>query len=102
MRALLTQPPADAPIKYDPDGPEPEFLYEVIDGFVVRKTVGASEVRLANRLDKLLAPVLAASGFGESYTELGYELPNGGPSRKPEVSVLSYGRWPQDRPFPKG
>lgn len=103
MSALLTQPPAaDALTPYDPNGPEPEFLFEVIDGFVVRKTVGVSEVRLANRLEQLLSPVLKACGFGEAYVELGYELPNGGPSRKPDVSVLSFDQWPKDRPFPKG
>jgi Uma2 family endonuclease len=100
--ALTDAPAIDEPVRYDPDGPEPGFLFEVIDGFVVRKTVGASEVRLANRLERFLSPVLTACGFGESYVELGYELPQGGPGRKPGVSILSFGRWPKDRPFPKG
>src|SRR5690242_17146659 len=80
--------------RYDPAGGEPGFLYEVIDGFVVRKTVGANEISLANRLNRFLAPFVDDRGLGRSFTELGYELPGGGPRRKPDVSFLSESRWP--------
>jgi Uma2 family endonuclease len=103
MSALLTGvPETETRVPYDPNGPEPDYLFEVIDGFIVRKTVGVAEVRMASRLEKLLAPFLAASGFGESYPELGYELPNSGMKRRPDISILSYERWPRDRKFPRG
>jgi len=87
---------------YDPEADEPEFLFEVIDGFIVRKTVGANEIDLANTLNRHLASFVAAHGLGRAYVELGYELPGGGPRRKPDVSFLSEGRWPRSRPFPPG
>ena len=88
--------------RYDPTTEEPEFLFEVIDGYIVRKTVGAKEVRLANLLRDALSPFVRAAGLGQSYIELGYELPGGGPRRKPDVSVLSEQRWPASREFPDG
>jgi len=88
---------------YDPDGPEPEFLFEVIDGLVERKTVGAHEIRIANRLYTAILPALTGSASGEAFVELGYELPKTNHARrKPDVSVLSYHRWPVKKPFPKG
>jgi Uma2 family endonuclease len=113
----MTQPLATAPtetdlalangnspplVRYDPAAPEPEFLFEVVDGFIVRKTVGASEVRLANTLNRFLAPFVDAGGLGQSFIELGYDLPGGGPRRKPDVSFVSEQRWPRSRPFPEG
>jgi Uma2 family endonuclease len=89
--------------EYDPDGPEPEFLFEVVDGLVVRKTVGAREIRIANLLKDLMTPVAVKHRIGNVYIELGYDLPNTGHARrKPDVSVLSFKRWPADKPFPKG
>jgi Uma2 family endonuclease len=88
---------------YDPDKPEPEFLFEVVDDFVVRKTVGAREIRIANILNNLLMRVVAKKRVGAVYVELGYELPNTNRARrKPDVSVLSFDRWPADREFPPG
>ena len=87
---------------YDPAGQEPEFLFEVIDGFIVRKTVGLKEVNIANRLNLFLAHFAEVHGLGRGLTELGYDLPNGGPRRKPDVSFLSYDRWAKDVPFPDG
>jgi Uma2 family endonuclease len=88
--------------RYDPQAPEPDFLFEVVDGQIVRKTVGTGEVRIANRLNRALGPYLDAAGKAESYVELGYALPGGRLKRKPDLSVLSFSRWPKDRPFPPG
>jgi len=102
MSALLTENLTDGQVPYDPGAPEPDFLFEVIDGIIVRKTVGASEIRLANWHQLRIAPALTASGFGDSFIELGYDLPNASPKRKPDLSILSYERWPRTRPFPRG
>jgi Uma2 family endonuclease len=88
---------------YTPDGPEPEFLFEVIDGLVERKTVGAHEVGIANMLKDLLTPVVTERRDGRVYVELGYDLPKTNHARrKPDVSVLSFKRWPAEKRFPKG
>jgi len=88
--------------RYDPTGPEPEFLFEVIDGFIVRKTVGAREIRIASTLHQHLSAFVAAARLGLTFQELGYDLPGGGTRRKPDVSFLSESRWPRSRPFPPG
>ncbi|MBX9581245.1 MAG: Uma2 family endonuclease [Gemmataceae bacterium] len=102
-RPEAARPRADGrrPRRYDPTAPEPEFTFEVVDGLVVRKPVGAKEFDIATRLHNALIPVLAASGFGRSYPGLGYALP-GGRGRKPDVSVLSFARWADGHLFPPG
>jgi Uma2 family endonuclease len=88
---------------YDPDGPKPNFLFEVVDDLVVRKTVGAREIHIANMIKDLMAPLVAGQRIGRVYVEIGYELPNTKRARrKPDVSVLSFTRWPFDKPIPKG
>jgi len=89
-------------VRYDPAAPAPEFLFEVIGDFIVRKTVGAKEVSIAAVIHEFLAPFVRANGLGRAFPELGYELPGGGPRRKPDVSFLSEQRWPRSRPFPPG
>ncbi|MFO0852050.1 MAG: Uma2 family endonuclease [Gemmataceae bacterium] len=86
---------------YDPTGPEPEFLFEVENGLIVRKTVGAEEVRLAARLYRLLGPAVDALGAGEAFPEIGITLTTGH-QRKPDISFVSYARWPRARPIPQG
>lgn len=88
--------------RYDPTAQEPEFLFEVVNGYVVRKTVGVRVVRLANRLSDALGAHIRAGGLGQSFIELGYDFSDGGPRRKPDVSFLSERRWPADRDFPDG
>jgi len=89
--------------RYDPASPEPEFLFEVLDDFIVRKTVGVREVRLAKLLyDHLMQFTASLPGLGQAFQELGYDFGDGGPRRKPDVSFLSESRWPSSREFPPG
>lgn len=89
-------------VRYDPTAEEPEFTFEVIGDYIVRKTVGARETRLANVLHNALSPVVEAAGLGRSFVGLGYTLPGGGRRPKPDVSFLSEARWPAGREFPPG
>ena len=102
MSALLTpiRPTPGEP--YDPAAPEPEFRFEVIDGHIVRRPMGFRETRLACNLFELLAPVIRASGVGECYADAGFYIPPRNRGRKPDVSVLTFDRWPKGRPFPDG
>lgn len=88
--------------RYDPEATAPEFRFEVLDGIIVRKTVGAAEVRLAKFFYDLFSPAVRAAGLGDLYPELGYELSDDGPKRKPDLSFLSFQQWPANRPFPPG
>jgi len=94
-----TPPPL---VRYDPTAEEPEFLFEVIDDFIVRKTVGAKEIRLASILTRHLGVYVDTHELGQAFNELGYDLPVTGPRRKPDVSFLSESRWPRNREFPPG
>lgn len=86
---------------YDPTGPEPEFLFEVENGLIVRKTVGAEEVRFANRLFMFVGPFANGLGSGEMLVEIGVSLTTG-KRRRPDLSFVSYTSWPRDRAIPPG
>ena len=87
-------------VRYDPTVQEPDFLFEVIDGFIVRKTVGARGIRISSTLQGFLGSFVCVNKLGRTFGQLGYDLPGGGPKRKPDVSFLSESRWPRNREFP--
>ncbi len=89
-------------VRYDPTVQEPDFLFEVIDGFIVRKTVGARGIRISSTLQGFLGSFVCVNKLGRTFGQLGYDLPGGGPKRKPDVSFLSESRWPRNREFPPG
>ncbi|MBX9625490.1 MAG: Uma2 family endonuclease [Gemmataceae bacterium] len=89
-------------VRYDPSAPGPEYRFEVVNDYIVRKPVGWKEMRIAAILDNALAPAVRAAGVGRSYQGMGYDLPGGGRRPKPDVSVLSFARWPDDRDEPDG
>jgi Uma2 family endonuclease len=103
MSAVLTAvPEVETRVPYDPNGPEPDFLFEVVDGFVMRKTVGAAEVTLANLLNEFLIPALKESRFGKSFVERGVEFTSTGVKRRPDLSIVSFERWPRKKRIPEG
>ena len=63
--------------------------------------MGAEEMRWASRLCRRLTAYAESAGLGESFVDVGFSLPHG-PNRKPDVSYLSFDRWPAGRPFPAG
>lgn len=102
MIATLT--PSRAPAEgdlYDPTAPEPDFRFEVVDGRIVRKRMGAEEMRWAGRLSRRLNAFTESAGIGESFVDVGFRLPDG-PDRRPDMSYVGFDRWPADRPFPHG
>lgn len=81
---------------------EPDGLYEVVDGVVVEKTnVGARELWLANVLGGLLKALPGAAEAGQVLVEMIYDFrPALNHERRPDVSFVSFARWPQDRAVP--
>ena len=102
MSALLTRPRTVEGGPYDPSAPRVDFRFEMVDGIVVRRPMGFREMRVASELHRLLSPVVAASGVGECYVDAGFYIPPRNRGRKPDVSVLTFDRWPKGRPFPDG
>jgi Uma2 family endonuclease len=96
MSALATPPSAEALKR------EPEFLYEVIDGQIVEKKVGAREVMLANTLSRLLSAWLWDQDIGHGLVEMGYPIPPKNNELKPDFSIVSFQSWPHDLELPIG
>jgi Uma2 family endonuclease len=81
---------------------EPEFLYEIVDGRIVEKAVGAREVMLANTLSRLLSAWLWDQDIGHGLVEMGYPIPPNNNERKPDFSIVSFQSWPHDLEVPVG
>ncbi len=81
---------------------EPDGLYEVIDGIVVEKTdVGAREIWLANVLGRLIENLPGSEQAGQVLVEMIYDFrPALDHERRPDVSFVSFDRWPKDRALP--
>jgi Uma2 family endonuclease len=97
MPATLAPPPESEHLEREPD-----FLYEVIDGRIVEKPVGAREVMLANTLSRLLSAWLWDNDIGHGLVEMGYPIPPKNNERKPDFSIVSFESWPHDRELPVG
>ncbi len=75
--------------------------YELVDGEIVKKTVGAADIALANLLNESLAVAVRAANCGLSYVEMGFTMTNGN-GRIPDVAFLSYQTWARNRRIPPG
>lgn len=94
--------PAQPDYKNPPRGIDK--LYEVVDGeFVESKTMGASQTRIAARLLTALAVFLRENKLGEADAEMLFILRQTPRlERRPDVSYVSFERWPADVPVPEG
>jgi Uma2 family endonuclease len=80
---------------------EPEGLYEVIDGRVVEKTMGAYECWLAAWICKLLDRFLDNTPLGRAVPEMIFDLrPAVDRERRPDVAIVSFERWARGRQIP--
>ena len=81
---------------------EPEGLYEVIDGRVVEKQMGAHEAWLTKVIYDLLNPYVKANSFGCVVQEMIFNLrPTVNRERRPDVAFISFERWARNRPVPQ-
>lgn len=81
---------------------EPDGLYEVIDGRIVEKTVGAYECWLAAVVFGAIDPYLKANPRGRAVPEMIFDLrPVVDRQRRPDVAFVSYERWARDRRVPE-
>jgi Uma2 family endonuclease len=80
---------------------EPDALYEVVDGKIVEKTVGAYECWLAAVLFGALDPYLKQNPLGRAVQEMIFDLrPAVDRERRPGVAFVSFKRWARDRRIP--
>src|SRR3954447_15239862 len=85
--------------------PEPpangDLLYEVVDGQIVEKPMGAYEGQLASLLLEYLAPFVRAQQLGTVVVEVLFLInPAKDLQRRPDVAFVSDARWPRKRHAP--
>ncbi len=79
-----------------------DMLYEVVEGKVVEKIVGASEIEIATLLIEFLAPFVRAHRLGKVLGEMIFRIDQvKALQRRPDVSFVSHARWPYHRRVPK-
>jgi Uma2 family endonuclease len=88
----------DVPI----DHHEPDGLYEVIDGRIVEKAMGAYECWLASVLFGALDPFNTAHPLGRVVQEMIFDLrPHVARERRPDVAFVSFDRWARNQRIPR-
>jgi Uma2 family endonuclease len=81
---------------------EPDGLYEVIDGRVVEKPMGAYECWLAAWICKQLDRFLDNTPLGRAVPEMIFDLrPTVDRERRPDVAFVSFERWARNRGVPR-
>ncbi len=84
------------------DHVEPDRLYEVVDGRIVQKTMGAYECWLASVIFGALDPYLLTHPLGRVVQEMIFDLrPHVDRERRPDVAFVSFERWARDRRIPR-
>jgi Uma2 family endonuclease len=89
--------PSDADLLQIPD----DVLYEVVDGKIVEKVVGASQVEIASLLMEFLAPFVRTRKLGRLLMEMVFRIDVASNlQRRPDVAFVSHARWPFHRRVP--
>jgi Uma2 family endonuclease len=77
-------------------------LYEVVDGRIVEKTMGAYEYWLAAVVHGYLCRYADDNPIGRAVIEMIFDLrPHVDRERRPDVAFVSFERWPRDRRIPR-
>ncbi len=78
-----------------------DMLYEVVDGQVVEKTMGAFETGIASLLVEILGPFARANRLGRFFGEMLFRIDLAQDlQRRPDVAFVSHARWPCNRRVP--
>jgi Uma2 family endonuclease len=97
MAAVALDQPDHLTVPSEPDG-----LYEVIDGRIVEKAMGAYECWFASVMFGALDPYNQANPSGRVVQEMIFDLrPHVARERRPDVAFVSFERWAQDRRIPQ-
>ncbi len=97
--AIDLEPPI---VATEPELADEDKLYEVVDGQIVSKKMGALELQVAARLFARLSAHVEGRGLGTAEVEMIFLLdPSTGLQRRPDVAFVSRDRWPIDEPAPR-
>ncbi|MFI5458264.1 MAG: Uma2 family endonuclease [Isosphaerales bacterium] len=97
---MATATPERLDVPIDPG--EPDGLYEVIDGRIVEKVMGAYEYWLAAVMHGRLDRYADENLIGRAVIEMIFDLrPHVNRERRPDVAFVSFERWARDRRIPR-
>ncbi len=92
--------PVPPPTALAPTIPD-DMLYEVVDGQVVEKTMGAFETGIASLLVEILGPFARKNRLGRFFGEMLFRIDlSQDLQRRPDVAFVSHARWPYNRRVP--
>lgn len=75
-------------------------LFEVVNGRRVEKTMGLVQTTIAGILYRAIANYCDERNIGHAVVESMFTIPGSANDRKPDIAVVSYEKWPKDRPIP--
>ena len=76
-------------------------LFEVVDGKLVEKIVGAQQTEIASIIDQIMGPFVRTHRLGRVIAEMVYRIDLArNLQRRPDVSFVSDARWPFRRRVP--
>lgn len=78
-----------------------DMLYEVVDGQIVEKTMGAYELALSMQLCDLMRPFALQHKLGHVFHEMMFVIPPDNRQRRPDLAFVSYDRWPRNKSIPR-
>lgn len=78
-----------------------DVLYEIVDGEIVEKQMGAFELLIAKEIYDRLSPFVRQSGLGWAVHEMIFDLAPLNRQRRPDLAFVSVERWPRHRGRPK-
>jgi len=76
-------------------------LYEIVDGQVKERIVGARQLTITNRLSVMLSVFVNERLLGQVVTEGIFKLGDGANLRRPDIAYVSAERWPIDLEGPE-
>jgi Uma2 family endonuclease len=107
--ASVTLEPAVVPSKNGPGAPPSalaaaiaaDLLYEVVDGKIVEKEIGARDVEIAAILDQYLGMFARTHRLGRALGEFIFRIDQDRDlQRRPDVAFVSHAKWPVQRRVP--
>ena len=95
--ATATTPPLET------TPPNDDMLYEMVNGQIVEKYMGAPETQVASFLIAFLAPFAMTHRLGMLHSEMMFLIdPATNLQRRPDLAFVSHDRWPIRRRIPSG
>ncbi len=100
--AIVGESGAIAPLSARSTVISDDILYEVVNGEIMEKMVGAYELDIATLLVEFLAPFVRAHRLGRVFGEMIFRIDQAKDlQRRPDVAFVSHARWPVHRKAPK-